>query len=93
MTYTINYLTRGPDWGFHLTRTPQNSYGDEFSIGLNLGLNHFDGNPKDMFAKYLEGKTITISGSSVFGSGNINLGYGDNGGILWSGASAGIGIG
>jgi hypothetical protein len=92
-TYTVILFTRGPDIGFHFTKTFQESYGLELiGFGANLGLNHFGGNLNMMNSSTLLGRTDTVS-AGWFYSGNVNMGYlnANDPVPIWTGVSAGVG--
>ena len=94
-TYTLNFITRGKDWGFHRTNTQERAYGAEWGYGLNLGHLYYMGPVSTLSEETLLGPTRTISGGLGIG-GNITAGYADWNAPIYEpqlvGYSAGIGV-
>ncbi len=89
--YTLNLLTRGPQPGLFVTQTLQDSNGGASSYGISFGQYYFDGPINEMTRSSVEGRTDTYAAGCHLGGGSVSLGYNNDGKVVWSGVSGGIG--
>ncbi|NJN25210.1 MAG: hypothetical protein HC819_04135 [Cyclobacteriaceae bacterium] len=89
MEYTLNLLTRGPDAGFHLTRTESIQWGGEIDWGLNFGTGNYLGEVKDIYASSLKDKSIFVGFNALFGYKD-SFGLDSFGDRIWQNQEVGV---